>query len=76
MDELSNVLWAYSTTPRSVTQEIPFFLTYGAKVVVPVEVLVLSPKVTAYVADDNSQEREVDLDLVEEKREEAMLKMV
>ena len=37
-EELSNVLWAYRITPRRSTGETPFYLTYGAEVVIPAEV--------------------------------------
>ena len=35
VEELSRVLWMYRTTPRRSTREIPFSMTYGAKVVIP-----------------------------------------
>ncbi|XP_022880804.1 uncharacterized protein K02A2.6-like [Olea europaea var. sylvestris] len=38
-DELPNVLWAYHTTPQEPTGVTPFRLTFGMKVVVPVEIL-------------------------------------
>ena len=37
MDELPHVLWAYRTTPQRSTRETPFSMTYGAKVVIPLE---------------------------------------
>ena len=37
-EELPNVLWAYRTTPCRSTRETLFSLTFGAKVVIPVEV--------------------------------------
>ncbi|KAG7530646.1 Retrotransposon gag domain [Arabidopsis thaliana x Arabidopsis arenosa] len=36
-DELQPVLWAYRTTPRRPTGEIPFSLVYGMEAVVPAE---------------------------------------
>jgi len=36
-EELPNVLWAYRTTTRVPTGEIPFRLTFGIEVVIPVE---------------------------------------
>ena len=39
-EELSNVLWAYRTTTRTLTGETPFRLTYGTEAVIPVEVRV------------------------------------
>ena len=37
VDELPHVLWAYHTTPQKSTRETPFSMTYGAKVVIPLE---------------------------------------
>lgn len=41
--------------------ETAFFLTYGAETMVPAEVLIFSPRLTAYVAEDNNQERQLAL---------------
>ena len=69
MEELPSVLWSYRTTPRSATQETPFSLTYGAEAVIPAEILTPSPRLTAYVAEVNGEERQLDLDLIDEKRD-------
>ena len=37
-EELPTVLWAYRTTVRTPTREMPFNLTYGTKAIIPVEV--------------------------------------
>ncbi|XP_027155087.1 uncharacterized protein LOC113755239 [Coffea eugenioides] len=59
------------TTPRSATQETPFSLTYGSETVVPAEFITPNPRMPAYAAEVNEEERRVDLDLVEEKRDMA-----
>ncbi|XP_027155690.1 uncharacterized protein LOC113780842 [Coffea eugenioides] len=69
VEELPSVLWSYRTTPRSSTQETPFSLTYGAEAVIPAEILTPSPRLTAYVAEENGEERQLDLDLIDEKRD-------
>ncbi|KAK3033969.1 hypothetical protein RJ639_034133 [Escallonia herrerae] len=38
VDELPKVLWAYRTTPHSVTGETPFLLCYGTEAMLPVEI--------------------------------------
>ncbi|KAK3013084.1 hypothetical protein RJ639_008975 [Escallonia herrerae] len=38
VDELPKVLWAYRTTPHSVTGETPFFLCYGTEALLPVKI--------------------------------------
>ncbi|KAK3029305.1 hypothetical protein RJ639_040141 [Escallonia herrerae] len=42
VDELSKVLWAYRTTPHSVTGETHFCLCYGTEALLPVEIRVPS----------------------------------
>ena len=37
VDDLPEVLWAYKTTSRSITREIPFMLTYRYEAMVLVE---------------------------------------
>ncbi|XP_050256151.1 uncharacterized protein LOC126701813 [Quercus robur] len=37
-DELPSILWAYRTTARTLTGEIPFRLAYGTETVIPAEV--------------------------------------
>ncbi|XP_027156819.1 uncharacterized protein LOC113757958 [Coffea eugenioides] len=69
VEELPSVLWSYRTTPRSATQETPFSLTYGAEAVIPAEILTPSPRLAAYAAEVNDEERQLDLDLVDERRD-------
>ncbi|KAL2526820.1 Uncharacterized protein Adt_11874 [Abeliophyllum distichum] len=38
-DELSNVLWAYHTSPKEPTGETPFKMSFGMEAVVPIEIL-------------------------------------
>ncbi|KAK3017875.1 hypothetical protein RJ639_004171 [Escallonia herrerae] len=38
VDELPKVLWAYRTTPHSMTGETPFLLCFGTEALLPVEV--------------------------------------
>ena len=37
VEELPHVLWTYWTTPRRLTGETPFAMTYGAEAVIPLE---------------------------------------
>nr|XP_027067493.1 uncharacterized protein LOC113693115 [Coffea arabica] len=69
VEELPSVLWSYRTTPRSATQETPFSLTYGAEAVIPAEILIPNPRLAAYAAEVNNEERQLDLDLVDEQRD-------
>ncbi|XP_073304628.1 uncharacterized protein [Primulina huaijiensis] len=74
VEELPSVLWIYWTTPRTTTQETSFNLVYGSEAVLPVEIGQYSPRVEFY-PDNNDQTRAMELDLVEEKRERAMIRM-
>jgi hypothetical protein len=48
IDELPCALWANRTSSSRATGETPVFLVYGAKVVMPPEVTMVSPCVQAY----------------------------
>jgi hypothetical protein len=74
-EELPNVLWAYRTTPRTSTGESPYSLAFGTEAVLPVETGVPSLRVRCYTQEDNIQARLLDLDLIEEKREVARLRV-
>ena len=45
VEYLPEVLWAYRTTRKSATQEIPFALAFGTEVVDPVMVGLKSPRI-------------------------------
>ncbi|XP_073277672.1 uncharacterized protein [Primulina huaijiensis] len=74
VEELPSVLWAYRTTPREPTQETPFNLVYGSETVLLVEIGQSSAQVESY-PDDNDSSRAMELDLLEEKRDQAMIQM-
>jgi hypothetical protein len=48
IDELPCTLWANRASSSRATGETPFFLVYGAEVVIPPEVTMVSPRVQAY----------------------------
>ena len=67
--ELPSVLWAYRTTVRTPTGEMPFRLAYGTDAVIPAEVGLTSYQVENYSEDKNEKNEEVlhlQLDLVDE----------
>ena len=69
---LPEVLWAYRTTHKSVTQETSFTLAFSTKAVAPVEVGLKSPRVEFANAEHNEESLRLHLDLLEEKREQAL----
>ena len=53
--ELPSVLWAYWTTARTPTGEIPFRLTYRSETVISVEVGLTSDRVENYDESNNDE---------------------
>ena len=76
LKELPNVLWAYKTTVRTLTGEMPFRLTYGTEAVIPIKVGVNSMKREAFNEDNNNDQLRVNLDYLDEVRDEASRKMM
>ena len=74
VDELPSVLWSYRTTPRSSTGETPFSLVYGTEAVIPPELSARSLRITSFEEHATNDGIRQNLDLLEEKREEAHLR--
>ncbi|XP_073294522.1 uncharacterized protein [Primulina huaijiensis] len=74
VEELPSILCAYRTTPRTATRETPYSLVYGSEAVLPVEIGQTSPWIESYPSD-NDQTRAMELDLVEQKRDRAAIRM-
>ena len=72
VEYLPEVLWAYRTTHKSATRETLFALAFGTKAVAPVEVEHESPKVRFANAERNQETLRMNLDLLEEKHEQAL----
>ena len=73
VEELAHVLWTYRTTPRRSTGETPFLMTYGAEAIIPLEVNFPTQRTTAFCPSANNGLLEKSLDLIEERRESAMV---
>ncbi|XP_038971178.1 uncharacterized protein LOC120104328 [Phoenix dactylifera] len=76
VEDLYNVLWAYRTTFRLSTGETPFNLAYGTEAVIPLEIGLPSPRVEHYDTVSNSSQLMGNLDLIEETREAAQVRMM
>ena len=74
-EKLPNVLWAYTTTARTPTEETPFGLTYRTEAVIPVEVGVTSTRWAAFNEEGNEDELRINLDCLDEVREKASSRM-
>ena len=75
VEELPHVLWTYRTTPRRSTGETPFSLTYGTEVVIPLETGFPTTRTSSFNPKDNDEQLARNLDLIEEKRADAMVQL-
>ena len=75
VEELPLVLWTYRTTPRKSTGETPFLMTYGAEAVIPLENGFPTMKSSAFTSDGNNELLKKNLDLIEERHENAMVQL-
>jgi len=73
-EEVPRIVWVYHTSPQSTTKETPFSLVYGLDAMIPVEIQESSPRFQKFVAEESNDERKVNLDLLDEVREEARIK--
>ena len=76
MEELPHVLWAYRTTPRGSTGETPFSMSYEAEAVIPIKTSFLTLRTQSFNPSNNDELLERSLDLIEEKRESAMVQLL
>ncbi|XP_073353647.1 uncharacterized protein [Aegilops tauschii subsp. strangulata] len=75
LDELQSVLWSIRTTATKPTGETPFFLVYGAEVVLPHEVMHRFVWVLAFDEPHQDATQGMDLVLGEEHRRQASLRV-
>ena len=73
--ELPHVLWTYHTTPRSSTGETLFFMTYGTEAVIPIKLGFTILRTDQFSIQENNHLLSANLDLVEERRKVAAVKM-
>ena len=74
-EKLPSVLQAYQTTSRRSTGETPFFLTYGVEAVLMAEVNLCSTRVSGFNLTKNSKLMLKQLNLLEERRESATIRL-
>jgi len=73
VEELPHILWMYRTTPRRSTRETPFSMTYGAEAIIPLETRSPTLKMSSFTPSNNDELLGNSLDLIEERRENAMV---
>ena len=75
VEELPHVLWTYRTTPRKSIGETPFSITYGVEAVLPLENGFPTMRTSIFISDGNDELLKKNLNLVEERRENAMVQL-
>ena len=71
VEELDSVLWGLRTTPKRTTGYTPFFMVYGAEVVLPCDIIHDSPRVRMYEEREAELDRRDSLDALKEERDVA-----
>jgi hypothetical protein len=73
LQELPVVVWSLRTTPSKAIGFTPFFLVYGAEVILPTDLEYGSPRVRGYNEGANKRAREDSLDQLDEARIVALM---
>ncbi|GJW70735.1 reverse transcriptase domain-containing protein [Tanacetum coccineum] len=74
MEELPHVLWAHCTMIKSSNGDTPFSLTCGTKIVIPAEIGMPTLRTAEINLKENKEALEINLDLLEERREQAAIR--
>ncbi|GKC77262.1 reverse transcriptase domain-containing protein [Tanacetum coccineum] len=74
MEEVPHVLWAHRTMIKSSNRDTPFSLTYGTKAVIPTKIGMPTLRTTEIDMVQNDEALKLNLDLLEEKREQASIR--
>ena len=75
VEELPHVLLTYRTMHHRSTRETPFSMTYEVEVVIPLETGFPTSRTSSFNLKDNDEQLTKSLDLIEEKREKAMVQL-
>ncbi|GJX12762.1 reverse transcriptase domain-containing protein [Tanacetum coccineum] len=73
IEELPHVLWAHRTMIKSSNGETPFSLTYGTEAVIPAEIGMPTLRTAEIDLTKNNEALGMNLDLIEERREQAAI---
>nr|GEX25447.1 reverse transcriptase domain-containing protein [Tanacetum cinerariifolium] len=74
MEEIPHVLWAHRTMIKSSNGDTPFSLTYETEAVIPVEIGMPTLRTTEIDMVQNDEALKLNLDLLEEKMEQAAIR--
>ncbi|GJT60212.1 reverse transcriptase domain-containing protein [Tanacetum coccineum] len=73
IEEVPHVLWAHRIMIKSSNGDTPFSLTYGTEAVIPAEIGMPTLRTTKIDMVQNYKALEINLDLLEERREQAAI---
>ncbi|GKC30516.1 reverse transcriptase domain-containing protein [Tanacetum coccineum] len=74
IEELPHVLWAHRTMIKSSNDDTLFSLTYGTEAVILIEIGMPTYRTTVVDAVHNDEELQLNLDLLEERRERTVIR--
>ncbi|GJV06997.1 reverse transcriptase domain-containing protein [Tanacetum coccineum] len=74
MEELPHVLWVRCTMIKSSNGDTPFSLTYGMEVVIQTEIGMPTLRTAKVDPTQNNKALKINLDLLEERREQAAIR--
>ncbi|GJV41013.1 reverse transcriptase domain-containing protein [Tanacetum coccineum] len=74
IEEIPHVLWAHRTMIKSSNRDTPFLLTYGTEAVIPSEIGMPTFRTVEIDMVKNDEALEINLDLLEERREQAAIR--
>ncbi|GJU02719.1 reverse transcriptase domain-containing protein [Tanacetum coccineum] len=74
LEEISHVLWVHRTMIKSSNGDTQFSLTYGMEAVIPTEIGMPTFRTAEIDAAKNDEALEINLELLEEKREQAAIR--
>jgi hypothetical protein len=72
---LPSILWALRTKMNRATRDTSFNLVYGADAVLPPEIYLESARVTHFDAEHQAEARELDSNLLEERRNTTLIRV-
>ena len=75
VEEFPSVMWTHRTTRKRSTGETPFALAYGVEAVIPFEVGLPTIRTTELDAEENKCNLQKDLNLLEERRDMATIRL-
>ncbi|GJS04113.1 reverse transcriptase domain-containing protein [Tanacetum coccineum] len=74
LEELPHVIWAHRTMIKSSNDDTPFSPTYGTEAVIPAKIRMQTYRTAVVDAVHNDEELQLNLDLLEERRERVAIR--